>query len=318
MEIETFDDNRIRRMIDFENELSKLAETYTPIFQEAVEKQLDDHQRRIYSLGIKRYSSKTGRWYDPWGIPDSILDFNLILEREKVSLEDKLLAFAVLIYHDSGYPKLRDSSKYADKNIRDLHMREGALNFASDLINLVLQDSELDRRHLFTRNQISSGFQVILHHDDKFSGKIENASNMLQIFMDGDNIFIPSFVSSYKDYVSRYARPVSDKNGKNMDGGDFLRMRQSYFFKPGEDKTFRQRILITEDSDRLYAQKSLPIRFDFTKKVIAAHLLARTDEMEKRAFNYVYNGEWESFKPYAIEFLRVLLMLLNKIKVLMF
>ena len=120
--------------------------------------------------------------------------------------------------------------------------------------------------------------------------------------MDGDNIFIPSFVSSYKDYVSRYGRPISDKNGKNMSGESFLRMRQSSFFKSGEDNGFGQRILITEDSDRVHAQKLLPIRFDSTKKVIAAHMLARTDEMEKRTFIYAYNGDWESFKPHAIEY----------------
>ena len=53
MEIEKLCDERTRKMIYFENEFSKLMETYAPIFQEVVKKQLDDTEKIIYSIGMK-------------------------------------------------------------------------------------------------------------------------------------------------------------------------------------------------------------------------------------------------------------------------
>tara|TARA_Y100000310_G_C20699055_1_gene827987 strand:+ start:476 stop:1450 length:975 start_codon:yes stop_codon:yes gene_type:complete len=289
-------DDRTSKLRDLELKLADLTASRTDAFQEAIRNSLTDEEKRIYDLGIVRYSQATGRWYDPWGVPDSILDFKFILDAEDVSPEDRLTAFTILIYHDTGYPALDNTGEYNSRAVRELHMVRGTKNFHADLDDLVTE-----RESMLTREQIAQIGKAILRHDDKFLGGVGQASRLLRIFIDGDNIFIPSFVSAYKDYISRYARDSDESQG--MTGEEFIRLRLSYFFSIGEDARYSQQILITPESDRLYSPKLLPTQFPTTKQVLATHFLARTQEHEQGSFEYAFHGDWTGFRPFAKDYL---------------
>lgn len=295
----TSDTDRIDRMKKFETSLAELVEAHTPAFQEAVRSGLPPEEKLIFEKGMPLYSQETGRWWDPWGIPDSVFDFKWILEQEDVPDRERLLAFAVLIYHDSGYPRLENSADYAKSDLRDYHMRVGAMHVACHLCEIRSPQGN----YLFGRDEISSIFDAVIKHDDKYLGDVSNASRLLNMFMDGDNIFIPTFVSAYKDFVSRYGRPKSDPDGSGMSGEEFIRMRQSYFFAQGEDEALGQTVLITPESDKKFTKKRLPIFFESTKHVLSAHMIARTEKMERLAFDYASSGDWQGFLPYAKEYL---------------
>ena len=290
-------DNRTEKLARFEERLAGLVEQYTPAFQNAVEALLQPEERRIFSQAMPYYSQATGRWYDPWGIPDSIPDFLFILNEEGATERERLNALTVLLYHDCGYPKRKESKDYASPELREQHMFTGAAKFA--------QDAEAHYQTLFTRKETSLIFDAIIKHDDKYLGGDRPASALLCTFIDGDNIFIPSFISAYKDYVSRAARPASlGKDCYDLSGRDFLQVRQAYFFVSEEEsRKFSQRIHPDQELSAKYQKKILPIAHKTTKQVLAAHMLARTAECEQGLFDLAYNGDWAAFEPYAKDYL---------------
>lgn len=297
------DTERVKRLVKFEQNFSELVNEYVPKFQVAVRSNLDSIGRAIFDEGIKHYSPETGRWYDPFGLPDCVLDFLYIMEREGISIDNKVMTFATLMYHDSGYPRREDSADYATKSVGEIHARAGALKAMADL-HLFSREDKLDAEEnfLFSRKQLMEVVSSVLMHDDKFN----DHPIVQKMFRDMDNIFIPGFVSTYKDFVSRYARPLSVENGRNMGGEDFLRFRQSYFFESGEDEKLGQKILITPESDRVFREaekKKLPIELETTKEILAMRMLARTDEMKGGLFELAYNGDWKGFEPLAMHYL---------------
>ncbi len=293
------DTERLEKLRKFERELALLAGQYTSEFQEAVALNLTPIELQIFRDAMPLYSAETGRWYDPWGIADSVLDFKYIMQQERVPEREQLLAIAVLFYHDTGYEPREESSAYSGEEQRRKHMEIGAVN--ADLDLSILCDGLGGR--VFTDSEIRRIYDAVLHHDDKYLGGTPFGDSLLQMFVDADNIFIPSFVSAYKDYVARYARPDPEDQREDMiDAIRFLRMRQSCFFEMGEELTFGQRVRITEESNELYKGKKLPIKFDTTKRVIAAHMLARTNEFENLSFCHAYFGDWGRFRPFAEDY----------------
>ena len=175
-------------------------------------------------------------------------------------------------------------------------MRIGPKNFMEDVSELMFGGG-----YVFNRSELVKGVEAIARHDEKYFEDFNslNLPEMLRIFMDGDTIFVPSFISVYKDYVAKYATPKQN----NLNGEEFLRMRQSYFFDKDEDNNYCQKICITDESNAKYGYKKLPIRFESTKKVLASHMLARTEELEFGLFDMAYEGNWDTFKDYAVAYL---------------
>ncbi|MBS3176341.1 hypothetical protein J4457_03830 [Candidatus Woesearchaeota archaeon] len=289
-------EHRIQSMNEMEKRFAELTNKYAPCLLEALKPTLSPLELMICTRAEKRLNA--GRWYDCWGIPESAIDFKWILQEEGVSTEQQLLALAILWYHDSGYPPNLKSEEYADVDMREFHMREGTLHFIQDLCHIRREEGP----YLFTRREIANAADTLIQHDDKFLGNKSIHSDLFGTFLDGDTIFIPSFVSMYKDFLSRYGRPQSETNPHDMKGEEFLAMRQCYFFRPGEEESYHQKIRITPATEEKFEKKRLPVKFETTKKVIAAHMLARTQECEQGLFEYATNGDWNQFRPHAVEY----------------
>jgi len=297
-------ETRLQRLMGFERNLAHLVEEYTREFQGVVRSLLSSDEQQVYDIAMPLYSQASGRWYDPWGIPDSISDFLTILEKEGQSEHERLKALTVLLFHDCGYPRRDESKDYRTRELRELHMRVGAAKFGQTALGF----------QKFSRADISEIFDAIIRHDDKFfadkpgNGSLagpQNAADLLSAFIDGDNIFIPSFISAYKDYVSRSARPMSDDaECRDLCGSEFLQMRQVYFFASEEEsRSYGLKLHPSSAIAQKHRKCLLPIRFKATKQVLAAHMYARIEEHDQGLFNAAYEGDWVSFSSFAEDYL---------------
>jgi hypothetical protein len=173
-------------------------------------------------------------------------------------------------------------------------MRVSAKNLYLDLFGL----KNADGKNSFSREDLSTIVDAVIKHDDKGSNQPSGSSKVLSLFQDIDTTWVPSFLSVVQNYAGRYGRPDS-----NMAPVEFLRMRQSYFFDIGEDVAHGQMILINPDSDTKYKSKKFSIAHRSAKQVIAAEMLARTEECNVGIFDYVSQGDWPGFQKFAVHFL---------------
>lgn len=186
----------------FERRIEQKVEEYYRALVAAIEPQLTEREKAVFAFAMSKYSVG-GRWYDKWGVPDSVLDALHIVEREG---KKRNIVLPILALHDTGYPSLEDTAKYAGADMRELHMRVGA-QYAGELYNWRNEEG-----YMFTREEVRAIVAVVAHHDDHYLGGQEGVFadpillDLYRTFVDCDRTFVPSFVSAYKDYVSRYAQ----------------------------------------------------------------------------------------------------------------
>ncbi len=300
----------------FERNLIQLVEANYVNLMNAVLPALEDREALVLVHAMTNYYAQGGRWWDKWGIPDSVLDSLKIVTDEG---KDRALALSILALHDSGYPAGKLSADYAKADMRELHMRVGAQH-AAELYDWTRTDGSF----LFTREEVDAIVHVVAHHDDHYLGsqptpgqsgfvsldvyskelerrrQPQKLHDLHQTFVDCDRIWIMDFVSAYKDYVSRYAR---QEHG-NHDGLSFLQMRIPYFFEQQDPEVAEIGIDVPEE-EFAKAAKSGKLQKPYlttTRKIIAAHFKARKAEMEAGVFDMAAAGDWEHFNPHARQY----------------
>lgn len=281
----------------FENNLSALVDVHYRDLANAVRLHLTLQEQAVFDFAMSKYAAG-GRWYDKWGIPDSVFDTLFIVKQEQKLRE---IVLPILALHDTGYPTIADTAKYTGADMRELHMRVGARNAA-----MLYEFRNADDSFMFSRADVDKIATVVAHHDDHYlpgPAALFSDGTLLDLhrtFVDCDRSFIPNFVSTYKDYVSRYARP---EHG-SMTGTEFLAMRVAYFFKKDDPEVAEIGLDIPDVVFEQYKQKYEPCYLPATRKVIAAHLKARKAECDQGLFDFAASGVWTAFEVLAERYVR--------------
>lgn len=281
----------------FEKNLAGKVEEQYQALVAALQLHLHPREQAVFAFALSKYSAG-GRWYDKWGIPDSVLDTLYIVEHEG---KERGLVLPILAMHDTGYPSLEDTANYAAATMRELHMRVGA-QYAAELY--CWKDPQ--GNYLFGRNEVHTIAAVVAHHDDHYLGEPTSVFadptllNLYKTFVDCDRTFVPNFVSAYKDYVSRYAR----ESYGSMTGEQFLAMRIASFFKQKDPEVENIGIFVPGGLFT-HAQakgKYGPLHLAASRSVVAAHLKARKQECDIGLFRMAQLGDWNSFEQHAEDY----------------
>ena len=276
----------------FEQNLARKVEEHYKALVAALQPPLTGREQAVFAFAMSKYAVG-GRWYDKWGVPDSVLDtIHIVLQERK----DRGLVIPILALHDTGYPSLEDTATYEGADIRELHMRVGG-QYAAKLYGFNNSDG-----YLFSRDEVRAICAVVAHHDDHYlqnQGVFTDPSllDLYKTFVDCDRTFVPSFVSAYKDYVSRYAR---EKYGA-MSGKQFLAMRVAYFFTPHDAEVEEIGIAVPLDvfqeaqSNGKYKQLHLAT----SQEIIVTHLKARKVECDAGLFRMAQLADWNAFENAA-------------------
>ena len=280
----------------FERNLAGKIEGHYRELVEALQHQLVEREKAVFAFAMSKYAVG-GRWYDRWGVPDSVLDTLHIIEQER---KNGGIVLPILALHDTGYLSLEDTAKYAGADMRELHMRVGAQHAAE------LYGWKNGEKYMFTRDEVHAIVAVVAHHDDHYLEEQEGVFadpvllDLYKTFVDCDRTFVPNFVSAYKDYVSRYAR---EKYGA-MTGEQFLAMRVAYFFTEGDSEVEKTSIVVPEEVFRKAQadEKYEPLYLGAAREVVAAHLRARKQECNAGLFRMAQLGDWNTFERAADEY----------------
>ncbi len=281
---------------EFEKKLKEIVDSEHSRLIGEISKKLNNKENKVFCFATELYQ-KGGRWYDKWGVPDSVLDSIYILDKEKISREKPL---NILFLHDIGYPSGGGGKDYIKVDMRETHMRQGPI-YAAELFNF----KDLNEEYMFSREDVGEMLLVLSRHDDHYilneTGKEDilhrdkKLFDLYQTFVDLDRIFVMNFISTYKDYTSKH----TDK-----EPALFFEERLAYFFEPNDPEIEEIGIKLRPETceKAMNKGKHKLLYLDTTKEVVKAHFKARKEELENGLFELVRENKWNAFEPYLADY----------------
>ncbi|MFH1423789.1 MAG: hypothetical protein ABIG29_02440 [Candidatus Nealsonbacteria bacterium] len=239
--------------------LKEVSAKFQPDLFQVVKKELSVSDLKLLDYVFTTYypeGNTKGRWYDSYHV---LLSTHFAVQLERTNDLVSPLIIPGIILHDLGYTVLPDGSKknWSTGQNRILHMQEGAAVAAKCLAEM----------GCYNPFEIGIIVEMVATHDNWILGIPTSDADILAL-VDADKVFIMSFLSFFKDWVSEIGHPA------DLSLQDFYRLRQDLFYQAqvpftGLAKLWRERqfkarwqeiqqdILRNETSFRQYAERHI-------------------------------------------------------------